>query len=228
MNNKLVPVSIVIAGLLIAGAVFWGNDSDTPTQNTDEEATEEIRGVKDNDHIIGSPNADIVIVEYSDIECPFCKQFHTTMQRIMNEYGKDGKVAWVYRHFPLSQLHPNAPSLAEASECVAELGGNTSFWDFLDSVFEQAPGNTRFDMSLLNETASNVGVSAGFQECLDSDRYVATVEDDFAEAIASGGRGTPHNIVLISGGDSMVISGAQPYQSVKTMIDTILTERYGE
>lgn len=228
MNNKLVPFAIVAAGLLIAGAVFFGDDSESPKNEADSTTTEEIRGIQENDHIIGNPNADIVIVEYSDIECPFCKQFHTTMKKIMNEYGKDGNVAWVYRHFPLSQLHPNAPALAEASECVAELGGNTAFWDFLDKIFESAPGNTRFDMSQLGATAASVGVTTGFNECIESERHRARVEEDFAEAIESGGRGTPYNIVLISGGSSVNIEGAQPYQTVKTMIDTILTERYGE
>lgn len=228
MNNKLVPFAIIAAGLLIAGAVFYGGDETTTNQEETQE-TEEIRGIEEDDHIIGNPNADVVIVEYSDLECPFCKQFHVTMQRIMDEYAKDGKVAWVYRHFPLSQLHPNAPSLAEASECAAELGGNDTFWSFVDGIYEMAPGNARFDMSRLDENAENVGLNVEeFNECLDSDKYTGDVEEDFNEAIASGGRGTPHNIVLISGGDSIVVSGAQPYEAVKSIIDTVLEKRYGE
>jgi len=223
MNNKLVPFAIVIAGLLIGGAVFFGDSKDVPIQ-PEEETVTEIRVVQENDHIIGNPNADIVIVEYSDIECPFCKRFHTTMKRIVNEYGKNGKVAWVYRHFPLSQLHPNAPALAEASECVAELGGPTAFWEFLDLIFESAPGDTRFDMELLSETAKVAGVKAGFEECIESQRHRARVETDFNEAIASGGKGTPHNIVLVNDGESITLEGAQPYQAVKTMIDAILSE----
>ena len=85
------------------------------------------------DHIRGSLDADIIIVEYSDFECPFCARFHPTMGQIVNEY--DGKVAWVYRQFPLEQIHAKARPLAEGSECVAELGGNDAFWAYTDYVF---------------------------------------------------------------------------------------------
>ena len=90
--------------------------------------------VDSDDHIIGNPNAKIVLVEYSDFECPFCQRFHPTMQQIMEEYGDD--VAWVYRHFPLS-FHPNARPAAITSECVAKLGGNNAFWKFADEAFNQ-------------------------------------------------------------------------------------------
>jgi protein-disulfide isomerase len=86
------------------------------------------------DHIRGDINAPVKIVEFSDIDCPFCKRFHSTMQEVMKTYGDSGKVAWVYRHFPLTQLHPDAANKAEASECVAELGGNDKFWAFVDGL----------------------------------------------------------------------------------------------
>lgn len=88
------------------------------------------------DHLNGSPEAPVTIIEYSDLDCPFCKQFHETMNRVMNEYGPAGQVAHVFRHFPLASLHPNAAKQAEAAECAAELGGNLKFWEFLNRVFE--------------------------------------------------------------------------------------------
>lgn len=93
-----------------------------------------LKPVTSADHIRGDINAPVKIVEFSDIDCPFCKRFHTTMLEVMNTYGKEGKVAWVYRHFPLTQLHPDAANKAEASECVAELGGNDKFWEFVDGL----------------------------------------------------------------------------------------------
>lgn len=85
------------------------------------------------DHIVGNPNAPIVIVEYSDSDCPYCQKFHATMHQIKDAYGD--KVAWVYRHFPLDNLHPKARMEAEASECVAKLSDDATFWKYLDAMF---------------------------------------------------------------------------------------------
>jgi protein-disulfide isomerase len=85
------------------------------------------------DHTKGSPDADITWVEYSDLECPFCARIHPDLIKLLTEY--DGKVRWVYRHFPLSQLHPNAEGLARASECIAQLEGEDAFWGYIDHVY---------------------------------------------------------------------------------------------
>lgn len=86
------------------------------------------------DHIRGDINADVIIVEYSDLECPFCARFHPIIKDILEQYGT--KVAWVYRHFPLDGIHANARAKAEASECVASLGGNDAFWKYVDATFD--------------------------------------------------------------------------------------------
>jgi len=80
------------------------------------------------DHIRGDKKARIALIEYSDLECPFCKTFHPTAQKIVDDYK--GKVMWVYRHFPLS-FHANAQKEAEASECVSSLGGEDAFWKYI-------------------------------------------------------------------------------------------------
>ncbi len=83
------------------------------------------------DHIRGKINAPVTIVEYSDFSCPFCKQFHPSLVRALSEY--DGKVRWVYRHFPLINIHPHALSQAKAAECAGEQG---KFWEYADALFE--------------------------------------------------------------------------------------------
>ncbi len=100
--------------------------------------------VTEDDHYFGSKDAEIVIVEYSDLECPFCARFHGTMHQVVKDYN--GKVAWVYRHLPLEGLHPNAFNKALSSECVYDLGGDTKFWMYIDSLFKAAePKKPVFD-----------------------------------------------------------------------------------
>lgn len=228
-----IPIAIVIAAALIAGAIYLsGSSQPVANTNTNTETAELPSGatvapVTEDDHIRGNPNAPIVLIEYSDYDCPFCKNFHETMTRVMAEYGVDGKVAWVYRHFPLVQLHPNAPKIAEASECVAELGGNEAFWTFSDLVFGERGTNDPTDMSRLPEFAEGAGVDRGqFELCFNSGKYTEAIEEDFNDALAVGGRGTPHTIALV-GGQQGVISGAQPYENIKEAIDTWLAQLEG-
>lgn len=84
------------------------------------------------DHWRGTENAEIAIVEYSDYQCPFCQRVHPTYQQLMEAY--DGKIVWIYRHFPLS-FHPEAMPLAVGAECANELGGQDAFWGFTDKAF---------------------------------------------------------------------------------------------
>lgn len=107
--------------------------------------------VTETDHYFGSKDAEIVIIEYSDLECPYCARFHTTMHQVVEDYG--GKVAWVYRHLPLESIHPNAYNKALAAECIASLGNNDKYWKYIDDIFEKmAPKPPVFD-PLTGETA---------------------------------------------------------------------------
>lgn len=241
-NNSLaIPIAIVFGFGLIAAAIFFsgGNASapsnyaieNNPSENqvvpTDSGDPENINPVNEDDHIRGNPNAPIVIVEYSDYDCPFCKNYHETMNQIMAEYGTSGEVAWVYRHFPLQQLHPNAPKIAMAAECVAELGGNEAFWEFSDLVFDERSTNEPTNLLRLDEFATTAGVDVtAFNTCLTEERHQDKVEEDFNNAIAIGGRGTPHSIILV-GDQQGVINGAQPYSSVKQIVDNLLAQIQG-
>jgi len=230
-NNSLaIPFAIVIAAGLIAGALFLTGEKQPLTNEREAGKIQEmveVSPVGPNDHILGNPNAPIILVEYSDYDCPFCKKFHETMSRIITEYGADGRVAWVYRHFPLPQLHPNAPTLAQASECVAELGGNEAFWKFSDLIFAERGTNEQTDISRLPEFVEKSGIDVDlFETCLASGKYEGLVADSAAEAVASGATGTPHTIV-IAGDQEGVISGAQPYATVKQIIDNLLLQLEG-
>ena len=224
-NKFLIPVAIVIAGILIAGAVVFKGKASPAAVNTDPEVQEpqdiKLASLSAEDHVLGNPNAPITIFEFSDIDCPFCAGFHTTMHRIMDEYGKDGKVAWVYRHFPLDQLHPEARTKAESSECIATLANNDTFWRYLDILFERT--ETLADIQTI---AAEVGVdSAAFKACVDSKQYKDKVQADLDEAIAAGGRGTPYSVLVTKSGEKFPINGAQPYEIIKQVIDTALLEQ---
>src|SRR3989344_552591 len=178
-----IPFAIIIAGVLIAGAVFITKSPGTPANNTAAAGAATIetiamRQVSAQDHILGNPNAQIVIVEYSDLECPFCKTFHNTLHDLMDEYGKTGQLAWVYRQFPLGELHRRAASEAAASECAAEQGGNTAFWKFIDEVFRVTPSNDGLDPAILPQIAQTVGLNVtAFNSCLSSNKYAEKVKD---------------------------------------------------
>ena len=218
-NKFLVPLAIIIAGALMAGAIYFGGSKEPTTNN--QQSTKEIRAVGSKDHILGSANATVVIIEYSDTECPFCKVFHNTMKQAMSEY--QGEVAWVYRHLPIPQLHTKASKEAEATECAAELGGNSVFWSYLDKIFETTQSNDSLDPTLLPEFATGLGLGeAAFNNCLSSGRYTQFVKDSMTEGFAAGARGTPFSIIMVKGKQVGTINGAEPIASVKTKIDALL------
>jgi protein-disulfide isomerase len=102
----------------------------------------------ESDHVFGNRNAEVFIVEYSDLECPFCARVHPTLHKLVEDY--DGKVAWVYRHYPIPALHENAELKARASECAALQGGDEVFFKYINEVFEMIqPTKPTFDTSTL-------------------------------------------------------------------------------
>ena len=225
-----IPLAIIIAGGLIAGALYYSNIKsaeqmakvkNVPVGTTDTSGS--MRPISADDHILGNPNADVIVVEYSDLECPYCKQFHTTLQRMMAEYGKDGKVAWVYRHFPIDGIHPKSRKESEATECANELGGSGKFWEYTNMVYNITTSNNTLDPAQLPIIAKNVGLDVStFNKCLSSGKYTALVQASVDDAIKTGGRGTPNSILVSKDGTKTNVIGAQPYESLKPIIDALL------
>jgi protein-disulfide isomerase len=176
------------------------------------------------DHILGNPEATVSLIEYADFECPYCKRFHSTATQVVTSYGD--KVNWVYRHLPLSFHNPDAEKLAEASECIAEQGGNEAFWKFTDRVFGQAePGKEGVPLDKLGLLAGEMNLDgAVFEQCLDSGRTGARVREDATEAVRVGVMGTPGNILLNrKTGEAKVVSGNVPEKTLRAAIDELLT-----
>jgi len=229
-NKLFVPISILVAGLIIAGAVFFTRDDSEPTNTSEEQPTKkvEVKPVDDKDHIRGNKDAEITIVEYSDFECPFCAKFHETMEQLMKDYESTGKVAWVYRHFPLDRIHEYARPAAEASECVAELGGNDAFWNYSKILFTNTPSSLSTEN--LKTNAVSVGVDeTAFSKCVEEGRHQAKVEDNYQSGmeLAKNDKkfGTPYSVVISKkDGTQVTIPGAQSYSVVKQLIETLLAE----
>lgn len=222
------PVAVIIAGILIAGAVFLRGGSSPvlppvqqPTQagNKPLPSPEVIllRAIDASDHIRGNPDAKVVFVEFSDTECPFCKRFHNTMVQLMSEYGKTGNVAWIYRHYPIPELHSKAPKEAEALECAGELGGNGKFWEYTDRIFAVTNSNDSLDPARLPQAATEVGLDVTkFNTCLASGKYAARVQADKDDGTAAGVDGTPHSVLVLK----------QPISTEQKTALTALLESY--
>src|SRR3989344_8331967 len=232
--NKILMAAIVIAAFFLGSltnkvATLEKNGAINPPPQvaapkapsdagTAQPATGKIKPVNSSDHIRGNVNAKLSLVVYSDFECPFCQKFHPIATVLLKTYGD--KIRLIYRHYPLP-FHQNAQKEAEASECIAELGGNDMFWKYTDTIFERTTSNgTGFALDKLGPLAAELGGDQSrFQECLDSGKYEQFVKDQIAEGTASGVNGTPATFVINDKGENELIVGAQPIDAFKSVID---------
>ena len=172
------------------------------------------------DHIYGNPDAEVSLIEYSDFECPFCKRFHVTAKKVVDSY--DGRVNWVYRHFPLAFHNPGAQKQAEASECAAALGGNDAFWRFSDGIYERTRSNGNgFPLSGLLPLAEEIGLDASeFRACLESGKFTGRVLEDYNDGVNIGITGTPGNVLRNNRTGRVVVrAGAVPAANLKNAFD---------
>jgi len=218
MKNYYIPISIIIAGLIIAGAVVYTvglQQTGLPREEGQKEETKTGITISEKDHIRGNPAAPVTIVEYSDFQCPFCASFHSTVQQILADYPE--QVRWVYKHFPLDSIHSQARPAAEASECVFEQKSDDGFWQFADGLFKN---QERLGASLYQELTEKAGLNMEqFNNCVSSRKYRNKVEADYQEGTKAGVRGTPGNFV-----NGEPVPGAVPYETLKAVIEKALAE----
>ncbi len=209
-------VCLAVIGLVYAKYHGIAKDAEQEQEAAAEQAALEdlsfVRGIQPDDHILGNPKAPIVFFVYSDFGCTYCKDYHKTMRLLTQVYGGDGKMAWVFRHLPYVQLHPEAPMYALASECVASELGNDAFWAYTNLLFENADPLNPLSASTLVELAASVGVNRQtFVTCMRSNELMDGVQEDFEEGMTAGAQGTPYTIVETPDG-RFVYQGAQPYR----------------
>jgi len=179
-------------------------------------AASAVPAVTDTDHYRGNNDATVTVVEYSDLQCPYCTKFQATAKTILDKYGN--QVKWVYRHFPLSG-HPDAQKLAEGAECAAEQGGTEAFWKYVDNVF--ASGTTTDGIPAL---AKQIGLNdAAIKTCLDSGKYASRVQSDLDAGALAGVNGTPSSFILGADGKTLSkIPGALAIEQVEPLIKSAL------
>lgn len=161
----------------------------------------------------GDDDAPVTLIEFSDFQCPFCGRFYSqTLDQIQEQYVDTGKVKFVYKHFPLDSIHPQATPAALAAECANEQG---KFWEYHDLIFDnqQALGDASY-----KQWAAQLSLDEGqFNECYDSQKYLEDVQSDLQQGSSAGIRGTPG--FLLNG---QLISGAQPFSVFQQAIEAAL------
>lgn len=174
----------------------------------------------DDDPALGEEDAPVVIIEFSDFQCPFCKRFaEQTFPQLKRDYIDTGKVRFVFRDFPILRIHPNAGLAALAAECADEQG---RFWEMHDRLFARqaewagiAPEQAR---SLFEAYARELKLDdPAFSECLASERYAEEVVEDWQDGIEAGVRGTPAFFI-----NGEKLEGAWPYEKFREVIERAL------
>lgn len=221
------PTAIVIAGVIVSGAILV---TKTPTNTAAVPAggpaaaaitAETLRPASADDHIIGSPDAPVVIVEFADFQCPYCGVIYPTLKRVVEE--SNGQVAWVYRHLPLESIHPEARPSAHAAECVAAQLGNDAFWQFMEDSFVN---QDNLGSAWYAAEAGKLGADlAEFNACMTNKTYDSRIDADLAEAIQLGGNGTPFTIVVPKEGRAIPFSGALPYSQIKAIVNSVVSKQ---
>ena len=154
----------------------------------------------------GNPKGPVMIVEFSDFQCPYCRRVQPTLMAVLAKFP--GQVGLSFRDFPLREIHPDAQSAAEAARCAGEQG---KFWEYHDLLFSQAP----LDRITLGAHAGKLGLDAKrFDACLASGKFRAAVEEDLQVGVRAGVAGTPGFFI-----NGIFLDGAQPLEEFARIIN---------
>lgn len=228
MENKktaLIGTIITIAVvIIIAGSfIIFKNPAEAPESQTAQlNPGEETTNPEPIIHVLGNPNAELSFAVYFDVNCGYCRAFHLIMKQIIEEYGKQGKLSWVSKHFP---LNPISQKEAEAAECVGELGGEEKYWSYMDSLMEGAvdPNSTELATELADLAVNNNIDKAEFEQCLEEGGYASKIAKDQEEGLSLGIRGTPTWVITKNGKQIEIIPGALSYEDMKEKIESLLS-----
>jgi protein-disulfide isomerase len=174
---------------------------------------------------LGTPEAPLTLIEFSDYQCPYCRRFvETTWPALKRDYIDTGKLRHVFRDFPLDRLHPQARKAAEAARCAGEQG---QYWAMHDRLFQH---QQTLQVERLKGYARDLGLNTrAFEVCLDQGRYATAVQQDLDAGAAAGVQGTPGFILGKTRSDGTIkgtfIRGAQPLAAFRQAIERLLGEK---
>jgi len=206
-------VVLVVALMIFAGVASSGKSS-TKTAFTGGQTTP----ITASDHIKGNPSATVSVVEYGDFQCPACAQYEPVIQQLISEYGD--RIAFVFRHFPLYQAHPNAEIASHAAEAAALQG---KFWEMHDLLYaKQSEWSTASMRSIVRDHfsvyASSLGMDvAKFESDIRSEAVVQKVNADAASGNAARVNHTPTFFINL-----VEIKNPTNYDAFKSVIDAAL------
>lgn len=230
-NKTLIPGAIILAGVIIAGAVVYVGLPKSPVAVVDPtiqdgngqrgaapSAVADIIKIKEGDFVLGNKSSKVVIIEYGDFQCPFCgKFFRETESQIKEQYVKTGKAAFLWRDFAF--LGEESFRASEAAHCAGDQG---KFWEYHDKLFASQNGENQgaFADANLKNFARDIALDgAKFDLCFTSGKYRKTVEDSSAEGRSAGVSGTPATFV-----NGKLVSGAVPFATFKNLIEEELKQ----
>lgn len=230
------PVAIIIASIIISvGLMGYGYiTSQNGNSKSPSKAIFAGRNIDDTDFVEGNKDSKVVVVEYSDPECPYCISVYPTIKQLRTQY-KDN-VAFVYRHFPLTTIHPHAFNESKAITCAGVVGGTQKYFEYIDALFEykvskqnQRNPSPQLSSSGKEDIAKNIGLNTQkFTECMDNKQTEKNVNDSTNDGIAAGVQGTPSTFILVKTKKSYevvsMVDGARPYEYFKTVLDQALSK----
>ncbi len=250
-NGQEVPAYVTLDGKYLIAQPIPLSDDVAPTDTGSADPNPEIIDVKtENAPTLGNKNAQVMILEFSDYQCPFCARHYTdSHKQIVTNYITPGKANLVFHDLPLTQIHPQAQKAAEAARCVKDQKGDIGYFKMHDKLFEN---QATLSVENYKKWAKELGVtSTTFDTCLDSGKYADEVSADVTYAQSVGVFGTPGFIIVTDKasvaasdlqamqvyqqGDYLIryiessdgkyagvrISGALPYETFKQVVDTL-------
>jgi protein-disulfide isomerase len=226
-KNKLgVPSSIIIAAIILSVShVLYATILNT--KNTGTATVFKGSPISEKDFPTGDEKSDVVVVEYSDTECPFCARVHPTLSQIYSEYRD--RVSFVYRYFPLTQIHPDAFVEAQSIECIGKQLGSEKRRSYITQMFAHKITNNSMVMTkgVREELARNLGADMKtFISCVSSEESSVVVNNSIQDGVTAGVSGTPATFILKRDGDDYevfaLIEGAREYEYFKAALEDAL------